>query len=136
MLSNNSKIPFRYSMASFVSSTLYTNDNQQKHFLTNIMRFTKTCNSFSWKVLTEWGAGWYMVCKWFHNISYKIMTKWHVIVKKLDIWELKSMHIPEGGKFRDRKSSMPRPTKFKRHNLFELGLILVPDGPRFVILDS
>ena len=65
------------------------------------------------------------------------MTKWHVIVKKLNILELKSMHIPEGGKFsRDRKSSMPRPTKFKRHNLFELGLILVPDGPRFVILDS
>lgn len=57
------------------------------------------------------------------------MTKWHVIVKKLNILELKSMHIPEGGKFRDRKSSMPRPTKFKRHNLFELGLILVLMAP-------
>ena len=64
------------------------------------------------------------------------MTKWHVIVKKLNILELKSMHIPEGGKFRDHKSPMPRPTKFKRHDLFEVGLILVPDGPRFVILDS
>lgn len=64
------------------------------------------------------------------------MTKWHVIVKKLNILELKSMHIPEGGKFMDCKSSMPRPTKFKRHNLFEVGIIPVPDGPRFVILDS
>lgn len=25
------------------------------------------------------------------------MTKWHVIVKKLNILEVKSMHIPEGG---------------------------------------